>query len=641
MSGKSTSGAGPVTVHSSVVRKRRLPVVAVVGRPNVGKSTFFNRMTGRRRALTYNRPGVTRDRHYAEVDYLGRPFILIDTGGFDPDADVSDVFRQVKQQALLAVEEADVCVVFFDGREGVMPGDKDIVNLLRAYEKPTIYVVNKCDNDRVEAEAYDFYRLGMDELIPVSIEQGRGGDKILDQLMTLLPPWNPAEEEEDAEKLDEASLEAQAEAGAKLLHQRGWEPVEESEEGEDSDDDLEDSDDDLEDSDDDLEDSDDNLEDSDDNLEDSDDNLEDSDDDLEDSDDDPEDSDDDPEDSDDDPEDSDDEFDVYAEDDEAVTDDDDGPTDDTKRSPVRGRKAEPSWVRAWADGEERQDGNPTPSEYDEELSKLPPMRRVEAAVVPRIALVGRPNVGKSSLANKILGYERQVIHPEAGTTRDAIDIPFEVDGRSYVLVDTAGVRRKARISDKLEAYTVIKSLHAIEEADLVLLLIDAREGVTSQEKRLAGIIEEKGKGVIIIVNKWDLIKGVERQVFAQQVIQELEHIRYAPVHFISARTGMGIKGILPLVQRVSDELGREVNTRKLNLFLKEATEAHHHPLHLGNLLKLYYGVQVRNRPPTFMFYSNAPQGVRPDYKRYLENRLRATFGFVGAPVHLIFRARTR
>lgn len=627
-----------------------LPIVAVVGRPNVGKSTFFNRMIGNRRALSFNRAGVTRDRHYAEVEYLGRPFVLIDTGGFEPDAEADDVFRQVKNQALVAVEEADVVLVFFDVRQGVMPGDQDVVDLLRAYQKPTLYVVNKVDTPALEAEAYDFYRLGMDELFPISVERTRGADALLDSLIELLPKTatTSAQTQNDAvQPLDEID---------EFIHSGddfSAAPAETAD-SEDSDDDSDDEELDGED----FEGEDFDGDDSED--EDFEDGLEDGDFDGEEFD---------GEDSEDGDESTDEDSDDLG--DEGEEEDDDATLDRSpKTAPAvqeKGRAGRTGsshsgpqvfYVGAqdgsddvdpdeWdGEGEEEDDslvddGSGLELELQREVAKLAPMRNIQPPTVPRIALVGRPNVGKSSLANRILGFERQVIHPVAGTTRDSIDIPFEKNGRPYVLVDTAGVRRKSRISDQLEAYTVLKSFRAVETCDIALLLINAEEGVTSQEKRLAGLIEEKGKGVAIIVNKWDLVKGVDRHTFADKVLRGLEHIRYSPVHFISAKTGMGIHGILPLTDRISSELGREVGTTQFNRFLKRVVEAHQPPIYMNHSPRLYYGVQVRNRPPTFLLFSNKPEGIRPDYRRYLENRIREEFGFVGAPVHLVVRARKR
>lgn len=527
-------------MKSPVLVRKQLPMVAIVGRPNVGKSTFFNRMTGSRRALAFNRAGVTRDRHYAEVDYLGRDFILVDTGGFEPDAAQDNVFRQVQTQALLAVEEADVVLVFFDVRHGVVPGDQELVDLLRSYERPTLYVVNKADNDLLESEAYDFYRLGIETLFPMSCEQSRGGDALLDALIELLPPPIPAED-------------AEAAAAALALIDEGTEEDEEEAEG-----------------------------------------------------------------------------------------GGDSESEDAVSSGVEGSSEyEDDWEGDEADFQETSEEDLEGLDSEAAHTPAPAFQNYPVPQTPRIALVGRPNVGKSSVANRILGSERQVIHSEAGTTRDSIEIPFEANGRPYILIDTAGVRRKARITDRLEAYTVLKAFRAVEGCDIAMLMLDATEGVTGQEKRLAGLIEEKGRGVVVLVNKWDLIKGRDRQSYAEELLSHLEHIRYAPVHFLSAKTGMGVQGILPVADKVNQELCRSIGTRDLNQLLKECTEAHHPPLYRGQVVRLYYGVQVRNRPPTFLFFSNQPEGIRPEYRRYLENRIRSAFGFEGAPVHIVIRARRR
>ncbi len=499
MDERETTGAGETATGGAGAVD--LPVVAIIGRPNVGKSTFFNRMTGARRALTHDRPGVTRDRHYAEAEYLGNWFVLIDTGGFEPDSPADDVFGQVRDQALVAIDEADVVLAFFDARTGIMPGDFEIASMLRASQKPVLFVVNKVDRASLELDAMEFYQLGVDELFFISAEHARGVEPLLEALVERLPvhvTW------EDRDRL--------------LAEEAGWTEAEAGGGGPDG----------------------------------------------------------------------------------------------------RGLEEE--------DGGERRRGE------EGKGRKRPP--------VIRVALVGRPNVGKSSLANRLLGRKRQVIHPEAGTTRDSVDIPWRVDGRRYTLIDTAGVRRKARISDKLEQFTVIKAFKAISRCDVALLLIDATEGVTSQEQRLAGMIREKGRGVIVIVNKWDLVgKSTDREAYTEDLLDQLEHIRHAPVHFLSALTGAGVDAVPDLIDAVADEVYRHVPTPAFNRFLEEVTTAHTPPIFKNRVVKIFYGTQVRVRPPTFLLAANHPAGIRPDYRRYLVNQLRKRFGFQGTPVHLVVRAR--
>ena len=513
-----------------------LPVVAILGRPNVGKSTFFNRMIGRRRSLALNRPGVTRDRIYGETDYEGRRFILIDTGGFEPDAEEWDIYRQVKHQAMIAAREADVILLFLDGRSGVGAGDLELVDMLRRQEKPVLYVVNKIDTANQDADVGVFYELGVEVLYPISSEHSRGVDALLDALLPLLPPEPPIE----------ASGDGESESG------RGH----------------------------------------------------------------------------------------------AASEVASHPAVKWKSEGVPDAETVMDGDEAWnADGDEAWDGDG--EDAFDETAPGGPWSGAEARVGVdaerpiRIALIGRPNVGKSSLANRLLGEERQVIHPEAGTTRDPVNCPFTSGGVFYELVDTAGIRRQARISDPLEKFTVTKAFQAIDACDMALLLIDAREGVTSQEKRLAGMIAEKGRAVALLVNKWDLIRGEkrDRRRFADEVIHDLEHIRYAPVHFISALTGWGIGGILPVVNRVQEEYAKRVPTAAFNRFLTEATTRTRPPTYRGSAVKMLYGLQVRVRPPTFRIFVNYPEGIGVAYRRYLENRIRERFGFVGVPINVLFKAR--
>ena len=371
-----------------------LPLVAIVGRPNVGKSSFFNRLIGQRKSLVKDLAGVTRDRVYGEADYLGRHFMLVDTGGFEPNVPDDHIYRHVREQAMLAIDEADIILYFADGRAGLVPNDTEVVSMLReGTDKPILCVVNKIDSEELEAHAYEFYELGFDRIFPISVEGGRGGDDLLDHMIEFMPEPNAEAEEEEKDVWD-----------------------------------------------------------------------------------------------------------------------------------------------------------------------------------AKIALIGRPNVGKSSTANRLLGEDRQVIHNTPGTTRDSVDLPFEYDGRPYLLIDTAGVRRSARISDKLERFTVIKAFKALSGADLAILLIDPTEMITGQEQRLAGMVEEKGKALIIAVNKWDLVRGqpgFERKEIETVIREKMQYVKFAPIHFMSALTGSKVNRLMPLVAQVRAQHNRTIPTGELNTWLQQ------------------------------------------------------------------------
>lgn len=433
------------------------PIVAIVGRPNVGKSTLFNRLVGFRKAIVESIPGVTRDRNYAEVNRFERPFTLIDTGGFEPIAQ-DGLLAQMAEQCRLAVEEADVIIFLLDGKEGLNPSDHEIAHLLRQRAKKVLYAINKIDGPKHEERIYDFYALGVETLFPLSAQHNYGIDRLIEAVIDLLA--SPASEE----------------------------------------------------------------------------------------------------------------------------------------------------------------------------------RREHGAI--RIAVVGRPNVGKSSLLNRILGYDRVIVHETPGTTRDAIDTPFSVGERSYVLVDTAGIRRKARISLRLEKYSVVEAIKSIERADVALLVLDAQEGAPEQDARIGGLIHDKGKGGIIVVNKWDLVGGEATTTsYTEKVRESLWFLDYAPLIFTSAVTGEGVDRIFEVVEGVVAERGNRIPTPQLNRWLQEVMESHAPPLYRKKRVRLSYITQVSTRPPTFAIFTNYPSGVKFSYRRYLSNRLREAFGFFGNPIRLIFRKK--
>jgi GTP-binding protein len=433
------------------------PIVAIVGRPNVGKSTLFNRLVGFRKAIVESIPGVTRDLNYADVNRFERPLTFIDTGGFEPAAQ-DELLLQMAEQCRLAVEEADCIIFLLDGKEGLTPSDREIASLLRERGKKVLYAVNKIDGPTHEGRIYDFYGLGVETLYPISAQHNYGIEQLIEAIIGILPA--PASEEE----------------------------------------------------------------------------------------------------------------------------------------------REPGDVR--------------------------------------IAVVGRPNVGKSSLINRILGYDRVIVHEAPGTTRDAIDTPFSVGEQSYVLVDTAGIRRKGRISLLLEKYSVVEAIKSIERADVALLVLDAQEGAPDQDARIGGLIHDKGKGGVIVVNKWDLVgEGVATTAYAEGVREQLWFLDYAPLIFTSAVTGHGVDRIFKVVEGVMAQRDNRIPTPQLNRWLQEVTESHPPPLCRKKRVKLSYLTQVSTRPPTFAIFTNHPAGVKFSYRRYLSNQLRERFGFYGNPIRLIFRRK--
>ncbi|MFQ5960983.1 MAG: ribosome biogenesis GTPase Der [Candidatus Methylomirabilales bacterium] len=435
---------------------KNLATVAIVGRPNVGKSTLFNRLVGGRRAIVEATPGVTRDRNYGTVAWQGRSFLLVDTGGFEPKRP-TPIAERVVEQAHLAMEDADLILFLVDTREGLTPLDEEIALLLRQRtEKRVLLVANKVDTANRISHGMEFYRLGFSEVVPISAEHGTGVGELLDHVLGLLP----AREEEQA-------------------------PL------------------------------------------------------------------------------------------DAVT----------------------------------------------------------------IAVVGRPNVGKSSLVNRILGERRVIVSPDPGTTRDAIDTPFTYQGQQYVLVDTAGIRSKSRISYRFEYYSVLRAIKSVERCDVALVLLDAMTDVVRQDARIAGITHEAGCASILVVNKWDLVEK-ETRVADQYIVrlrEKLGHLDYAPVLFVSALTGQRVFKIFGGVERVMKERNRRIPSKELNRFVDKVVTQHPPPSPRGRETKIRYATQLRCQPPTFGLFTNHPKSISPSYARYLANRFRETYGFEGNPIRLRFR----
>ena len=435
------------------------PIVAIVGRPNVGKSTFFNKVAGKRIAIVEDTPGVTRDRLYFEVEWNGRKMMMIDTGGIEPDTN-DVIMMHIKNQAQIAIEHADVILFLTDIHAGLTADDREIAEMLRKSGKPVVLCVNKVDSvGAPPAELYEFYELGLDEPYPVSSVHGSGTGDILDRVCELLPEQTEEENEDDTVK---------------------------------------------------------------------------------------------------------------------------------------------------------------------------------------VAVIGRPNAGKSSLVNKILGSERMIVSDVAGTTRDAIDSSFENKYGKYVFIDTAGIRKTGKINDSIEKYSILRAEMAVERSDVCLILVDANEGVTAQDERVAGIAHESGKACIIVINKWDLIEKDSKTMdeFRKDVYTALSYMTYAPVLFISAKTGQRVDRIFELINYVNNQASTRISTGMLNDVLSDATTRVQPPTDKGKRLKIYYITQVGIKPPTFVIFCNNEELFHFSYRRYIENKLREVFGFEGTPIKLIIREKT-
>ncbi|MGE5218065.1 MAG: ribosome biogenesis GTPase Der [Chloroflexota bacterium] len=444
----------------------RLPVVAIVGRPNVGKSTLFNRLLGERKAIVDDLPGVTRDRNYAEAECSGRRYLLIDTGGMEMDS-ASFLEQSVQAQSRLAVAEADIVIFLFDGKSGLNPLDAEAVKELRRAHKPVFFAVNKLDSQRREDNLYEFFALGLDRLYAISAEHGLGIAELLNDVVAAFP----------------------ADASS-----------------------------------------------------------------------------------------------------------------------------------SGAETPDRSEKNPEPL---------------------RVAIVGRPNVGKSTLINRLLGFERAVVDSKPGTTRDALDTPFDLFGEPCILIDTAGVRRKARIDDRIERFSVNRSLRVVERGDLIIHVIDGPEGVTDQDAQLLSYAVQRGKALLLAVNKWDILaqSDTEAEQYRAEVKYRLTFLDFAPITFISAATGYGVRKMLQIAARVLKAYGRKVSTSAVNQALQRIVRAHSAPLSQGRSVKFYYGTQTGLRPPTFTLFVNRPAAVPESYQRYLVHQLRDQLGFADTPIRLDLRAR--
>ena len=432
------------------------PIVAVVGRPNVGKSKFFNKVVGRRVAIVEDTPGVTRDRIYAEAEWNGVHFALIDTGGIEPDSkDI--ILSQMREQAEVAIGTADVILFMVDGKDGLTAADREVAMMLMRTGKKVILVVNKVDKPTVPDDFYDFYELGLGEPIPISAANMLNLGDLLDEIVQSFPPGAGTEEEDEI----------------------------------------------------------------------------------------------------------------------------------------------------------------------------------------KIAVIGKPNVGKSSLINELLGEKRVIVSPIAGTTRDSIDTPFEQDGEKYLLIDTAGIRRKSKVNEDIERFSVIRAVAAVERCDVCLLMIDAAEGITEQDKKIAGVAHEAGKGIVIVVNKWDLVEKDSNTMkhFRQEIAKELTFMSYAPSIFISVLEKQRIQKVLQTAKAVAENRAMRISTGQLNSLITDATMMKQPPSDKGKRLKIYYVTQVGVKPPLFSFKINSRELMHFSYARYLENKIREGFGFEGTSIKFVFREK--
>jgi GTPase len=498
--------------------KGGIPVVAIVGRPNVGKSTLFNRILGQRSAIVEDRARTTRDRLYGDAEWNGRRFVIVDTGGLELDPD-DPIEARVQEQARLAIAEADVILFIVDAISGLTPSDLEAAAILRRATAPVIVAVNKADNEKRELEAAEFHSLGWEETYAISASHGRGTGDLLDAIVWALPAESEAE-------LARKAREAEAETWA---------------------------------------------------------------------------------------------------------------------SEVAAGRLEP-FVVGEPEAEEEVDGELDPTEAE--------ARRWDAAMAAdadgepaAIAFVGRPNVGKSSLLNALLGEERAIVSDVPGTTRDAIDTRLAWGRSEVVLIDTAGIRRRGKVASgaAAERYSTLRALHALSRADVAVLVIDAVEGLTSQDAHVAGYVVEEGKGLVIAVNKWDLVAEKTDRTFDQYtewIRNEVPFLDFAPIVSISAKTGQRVGRVLETAIDIWGERRKRISTGELNRVLTTATDRTPPPPVRGHRPKLFYATQAAVAPPTFVFFASDASAVHFSYRRYLENRLREKFGFDGTPVRLVFRDRT-
>jgi GTP-binding protein len=506
-----------------------LPIVAIVGRPNVGKSTLFNRIVGERTAIVEDRARTTRDRLYGVTDWNGRRFVLVDTGGLEV-APADEIEARVQDQARIAIAEADVIVFVVEAITGLTPADEEAAAILRRATAPVLVAANKSDNARRELEAAEFYALGWDRTVPIAAIHGRGVADLLDEVVLALP------RESDVE-LARKRREAEADDFSRSVEEGRLGPL------------------------------------------------------------------------------------VVG---------DDGAFDGTDGVDGADGAEEEAGLMSADDAAARKWDALIESESDDEP--------------PAIALVGRPNVGKSSLLNAILGQERMIVSDVPGTTRDAIDTRVPWGRTEIVLIDTAGIRRRGRVAGgpDAERFSTLRSFRAIERADVAVLLIDAVDGLTAQDLHIAGFVVEEGRGLVVAVNKWDAVEektGTTFDQYVEWIRHEAPFLDFAPIVSISARTGQRVGRVLELAVDAWAERRRRISTGELNRIISDASARQEPPMVKGRRPKLFYATQVAVAPPTFVFFARDAGSVHFSYRRYLENRLRDVFGFLGTPIRLVFRER--
>jgi GTP-binding protein len=537
----------------------RQPVVAIVGRPNVGKSTLFNRLARRRISIVEDTPGVTRDRLYAETswDYEYR-FTIIDTGGLEADPD-TELFTEIREQCQLAIDEADVVIFVVDARAGVTPPDVEVAKMLRKSGTPLVVAANKVDSPKQDDYAVELYELGVGEVIAMSAEHGRGIEDMMLAAFGLLSEElregaRKAQEifevqEEERELDDDKLVRALDEAEAAWLREQG--------QGDITDDDGE--------------------------------------------------------------------WDEAWEDDDYDGEDDHQDADDGEHDDE-------------AEGADREAAGDL---VEQAPPPAPSGPRVDRPEVLRLCVIGKPNVGKSSLVNKLLGEERHLVTDMAGTTIDAVDSMLEHGGRRFRLIDTAGIRRKRSISQRMEKFAVVSALKGMDRADVALFLLDATMGLTEQDLKVAAFAHDKGRAMILAVNKWDLAKSHElvAEELRATLRDRMPFLSYVPIRFISAKTGRRVFDLLDLADDIADRYFARHATSLINRVLQTAVAAHPPPVARGKRTKLYFAAQVANAPPTIVVACNDPRGVHFSYRRFLQNRFREALDLEGTPLRLIFRRR--
>jgi len=482
------------------------PTLAIVGRPNVGKSTLFNRLVGSRRAIVGDEPGITRDRIYGEAEWAGQKLRVVDTGGIIPD-DQALIPAEIFRQARVALDEADAIVLVVDGRTELASPDIDLARLLLRTGKPLLLAVNKIDTPKLEPYAEEFRRLGLKELFPISAEHGNGVAELLEYVLSVMPQVSPTDDSSTADKPQIPPLGLKSSVG--------------------------------------------------------------------------------------------------------MTAEEETDVGDVANEDEAGREA-------------------------------------EAARETKVAIIGRPNVGKSTLLNALTGSSRAIVSPVAGTTRDAVDELIERDGHAYRFIDTAGIRRKGKTELMAEKLSVVMARKHLEAADVALMIVDATEGVTSSDATIAGYAHESGRSVIVVINKWDLVTEnrsdgkppAERKIYEEQVRRHLKFLSYAPVVFVSATTGQGIDKLFSTLELVARERRKRIGTGEMNRFLSRI-DFERASVPVAKRVKIYYMTQAAVAPPTFILFTDRAVKLHFSYERFLENQIRAAFGFVGSPIWIKNRARGR